>query len=179
MRIGTKGRDIVVWAFYMLSGIGILTPWAIYILIPAGLAMVVIAYFFLIERPKAIRYRQVALLPIHPFIARLLLRKRSLQGKWDAAYEVHIMVSDTVSLKEIRNNIVSDIQDIIKTRPGLYYWETHVAIPMPIKRFVKKLENEGAGFLREGVLFPRPPFVYTKRRYNKPLHHGAAIVKEG
>lgn len=176
--IGTKGRDIVVWVFILSAATGIITPYSMYALYPIGLCILVLIHFYWIERPAAIHYRQVALLPINPFLARLLLRKRSLQGKWDAAYEVHIMFSDTASLKEQRNNIVSDLQDIIKTRPGLYLWETHVAIPLPIRGIVKDLEKEGVGFQKQGVFLPRPPFVYTKRRSNKPLCYGAAIVEK-
>lgn len=176
--IGTKGRDIAVWVFYMLSGFGILTPWTTYILLPAGLVMAVIFYFYIVERPRAIRYRQVILLPIHPFIARALLWKKPLRGNWIRAYEIHIMFN-TEPIRQQKNNIVSDLQDIIETRPGLYFWETHVAVPMPVRNVVKELERQGAGFFREGALLLRPPFVYTKRRYNKPLRHGAAIIPKG
>ena len=176
--IGTKGRDMAVWAFYMLAGVGILTPWTVYILFPAGLALAIILYFYLVERRRGIRYRQVVLLPVCPLIARAVLR-RSLRGNWIRAYEIHIMFNTELPLRQQRNNIVSDLQDIIETRPGLYFWETHVTVPMPVRNVVKELERQGAGFFREGALLPRPPFVYTRRRYNKPLHHGAAIILRG
>ena len=173
--MGTKGRDVAVWAFFVLAGVGVITPWTMYLLVPTSLSIVAILYFYLIEKPAAIHYRQVTLLPIYPYWARVLVRGHSLSGKWDKAYEVHIMFNNE-SLKQQRNYIVADIQDITKNRPGLYLWETHVSVPIPVRKTISEHKQNGSGFWEKGVFLPRPPFMYTTRRLNKPLYHGAVIV---
>lgn len=170
--IGTKGRDIVLWLFFMFSFFGIFSSYMLY---PMILCALLLAKFYFYERKKIIEYRQVVLMPISPILGRLLIKKYKLQEEWSKAYEVHILF-DKKSVREQRNSIVSDIKEISK-QPGLYIWETHVGIPMPVKMIIKNLERSGAGFFKEGVFLPRPPFVYIKRKSNK-LCHGAAIVKE-
>ena len=46
--MGTKGRDVAVWAFFVLAGVGVITPWTMYLLVPTSLSIVAILYFYLI-----------------------------------------------------------------------------------------------------------------------------------
>lgn len=166
--MGTQGRDIALWLFYIFSFLEIFTP--LNMLYPAFLCIFLLGKFYFLERRKAIRYRQVVLAPINPMFAKLLV-KRHLRGSFKKSYEVHIMF-DKGPLRKQRNNIVADIEEISK-QPALYLFETHVGMPMPVKRLIQ----ENGGFLKKGCFLPRPPLAYVKRKSNK-LCYGAAIVKE-
>lgn len=166
--IGTKGRDIVLWFFFLFTIIGIFTPYMLY---PVIFCALILAKFYLYDRKKVIKYRQIVLMPVNSHLARMLVKKYKLRGDWKQAYEIHIMF-DQRPLREQRANIVADIKEIAK-QPGLYLWETHVGIPMPVKGLIK----ESSGFLEKGVFLPRPPFVYRKRK-SKKLCFGAAVIKE-
>lgn len=170
--IGTKGRDIVLWFFFLFTMIGIFTPFMLY---PVIFCALILAKFYLYDRKKVTKYQQLVLMPINSFLAKILIKKYRLRGGWKRAYEIHIMF-DKKPLREQRDNIVADIKEITK-RPGLYLWETHVGIPMPVKRTIKKLEEKEEAFLKSGTFLPRPPFVYLKRK-SKKLCYGAAIIKE-
>ncbi len=167
--IGTKGRDIVLWIFLLFSVIGAFSA-MLYPLIICLFCILLIAKFYFYDQKRTIKYRQVVLLPINPFLARLII-KGKLKGEWEKAYEIHIMFNEK-PLREQRNNIVADIEEISK-EPALYLFETHVGMPMP----VKKLIEENGGFLEKGVFLPRPPLAYRKRK-SKKLSYGAAIIKE-
>ncbi len=166
--MGTKGRDIVLWLFFLFTIIGMFVSDMLYPLIFCTLLLA--KFYFYDQKKKTIKYRQVVLVPINSVLAQLLIRGK-LTGEWEKAYEIHI-IFDQRPIREQRNNIVADIEEISK-KPALYLFETHVGIPMPVKRLI----SENGGFLKKGVFLPRPPFVYRKRK-SKKLSYGAVIIKE-
>lgn len=173
--IGTKGRDLLTWLAVIAYTAFLLT----FHLVPL---LATIIFFFgmlwqhLIERPKAIRYRQVLLLPIYPWLARLWVRGR-IQGNWSQSYEVHVEYDRKRPIKEQREAIVNDFCDIIRSRPGVFLWETFTNIPRPFKKLIHEKAKEQQGFWGKGTFFPRPPLTY-RHSSNKRLRHGAVLLTE-
>lgn len=162
--MGAKGRDIVLWLYLVFSCGGLLKRALIY---PAFVCLFALGYFYFIERPGAIKYRQIILLPVNKYLTRLLIRDKVKD--WDQAYEVHINFTGE-SIKSQLQNIQQDIKEIISNRPGLYIFETH------IHPFKKEL-GDRLKLHKNGPFIPRPPLAYRQYPKNR-LCHGAVRVNK-
>jgi|GEM_PF-5693507 len=162
--MGTKGRDIALWLYFAFSLGSIIKTILVY---PAFVCLLALGYFYLFEKPRAILYRQMRLLPVNKYVAKLLIFNK-IKG-WDDAYEVHINFTKK-PLKVQLKNIQQDICEIIGSRPGLYIWESHI-------NPIKFLWGEKLVMVKEGPFLPRPPMVYRKYPKNR-LCHGVVLVNK-
>ncbi|RDV81189.1 hypothetical protein [Ammonifex thiophilus] len=177
--MGAKGRDLLLWLFFLLAP---LAPFFKALVLP--LALLALGYFSFFpylaragKKSRELGLKWVVLLPLHPWWARLLLflSGKKLRWEWEKAFEVHVEAPPGVLPWEFLKGLSSDLELAARKFPGcLFLWESHVPIPA----FVRRLIRGGWGFWEEGRWFvPRFPLTARETKGRK-VKRGAVVVPQ-
>lgn len=189
--MGTKGRDMLLWLFIVVTIIALVAGAAgcrrlaaplFWIQIVIALA---VGYYYWVYRPRAIvasRARSLevlVLMPVQRFWADWLLRLsgKRIRKKWLQAYEIHLLPGPKRKLVPFLKALEKDLTILEKDMPGcLFLWETSAPVPCRFRHLIRELVPTGTAFWeRGGWPVPRIPGISTGIVKEK-CHHGAIIA---
>lgn len=190
--MGTKGRDIVLYLYFLIFILIILEAifsWGegvktlLFLLFMINLGLIINYYFNSTPRAKKASkkagFKILVLLPISLRWADFLVRLsgQDLSAKRNA-YEVHLDIPKSkYELSKILELMDHDLRLLSKNHQGdLILWETHVPLPNYIRQIIRTEIQKGNAFWKKGSFpIPKPPFVY-KKLDKKRSRYGAGIV---
>lgn len=178
--MGTKSRDAFFWLMLLALTGAIFTKskllFGAALLFAAGLVYFSFYVSAAKKRSREMGLKFVVLLPVSRFYAKLLLKisKAELFGKWDEAYEIHLIVEG----EDYYNSVNDDLNWLKNNVPALYIWETSAPIPSSIRAFIRKNRPLKKAVWKKGAWMPLPPAPSTGREIiKKNITHGAICVE--
>ncbi len=187
--MGIKGRDILIWLFYLGSTTVVVLSFAGYVNVAKVILLIDIAVVFKVallslkarsatKKSRERGFKLLTLLPVSRSYANILLRFISLDVFFTNAYELHVDRKDKY-IPEFERLIREDLELLSKVsqqKITLYIWETNVPIPSKFRRRIKSLQNQGLAVWEKGRWpVPAPPFVY-KNKIKKYVRRGALVL---
>lgn len=190
--MGTKGRDMLLWLFIVVTLIALVAGAAGCRRLAAPLfwMQIVIAlavgYYYWVYRPRAIvasRARSLevlVLMPVQRFWADWLLRLsgKKIRRQWLQAYEIHLQPGLNKSeLVPFLKALEKDLMILEKDMPGcLFLWETSAPVPSRSRHLIRELAPRRMAFWeRGGWPVPRIPGI-SRGIVKKKCHYGAIIA---
>jgi hypothetical protein len=181
--MGTKGRDVCLWLFFLLVLIAFARGVAVYATPLAMFCLAFYLYYNLLYLPGAIKrsrkmgLNMAVLLPLNTLWARMLLWLDGDRMNFRGAYEVHIRQGEKHALGEYLKYFTSDLEIAQRTFPGaVFMWETSAPLPLFVRRLIRQGSIDGSAFLKSsGWPVPRFPFTGTDMKKGR-VKHGAIIA---
>lgn len=190
--MGTKGRDLVIWVFYIISILEVVLsfsknlPAARSVMLVNILLLLMVVKFNLKVRAAKVRSKDDGLkllvtLPISAVYARWLMaisKTRIDTDFVDEAAELHVNNKCRYNPAEFVQLMEKDL-DLLKSSPGkrLYIWETNVPVPCEFRQLIKQMVTREQAVWQKGRWpVPAPPLIsgHNKGKY---IRRGAIIVK--
>lgn len=177
--MGTTERDLAFWLFAAAAA-GSLAFGSVALLAAAFFFAALLLWHFAAERPRAIRrsrragFGAAVFVPLWPGAARLrlLLARRRISGRWERAWEVHVLGAG----RELVPLLEWDLLRAAREMPGLYFWETSFPVPAVVRGLIREKEKQGRAFWVKGRLpVPRTPFLRESMDPER-ARHGAILV---
>lgn len=184
--MGVKGRDLALWAFFLLAGPALFFP-RDYAAGPAAALVACAALFWwhhLAYLPGArcksrkLGLRHVVLLPVPVWWATFLIRisdGRVKAAGVKRAFEVHVEAPRGLTASGFCRLLERDLDLANRLFPGcLFLWETSAPLPATFRALVRREAAAGRAFWKRGGW--RVPGFPSCRKRKGTLRRGAVVA---
>jgi hypothetical protein len=185
--MGTRGRDIFLWAFFLSALIYIgawILGWRLITLSCTFMFTGVLSLWYypyeFLSRKKSRKngLYHVVLLRLWPWWAKFLIQMSGgrIEARIIKAYEVHVITPKGIGLGDFLKALDRDLKLAEREYPGtLFMWETTAPLPSHIRTLIRTKTEKGQAFWKKGE-WPVPRFISSKK--NGTIRHGF-IITEG